>query len=265
MKRILLIFIFFPILSFSQEFVTLKQLVQRGIEHNYKLRIVRNEQTISDNNVNIGNAGFLPAVSLNSNIGGSKFNNTQFPQNESESINYQKNVSNQNFGASVNLNWTVFDGFNMQAKYSGLKELQKIGELKTRISIESFISDLSAEYYNYIQQLIRLNNLKAAVKLSKERLRIVDARYLIGNLSRLDLQQARVDFNTDSSKLIRQHEILYASRIKLNKYVGEQDVEKQLFIKDTLITLNTLLDKESLWVSMLQKNAYFQMAEKEKI
>ena len=36
--------------------------------------------------------------------------------------------------------------------------------------------------------------------LSRERLRITEARVQVGNFSRLDLLQARVDFNADSSK-----------------------------------------------------------------
>ena len=74
-----------------------------------------------------------------------------------------------------------------------------MGELNTRLAVENFIANLTAEYYNYVQQQIRLGNLKYAVALSKERLRIVEARYQVGSLSRLDLQQARVYFNADSS------------------------------------------------------------------
>lgn len=55
------------------------------------------------------------------------------------------------------------------------------GETNTRITLEDFIAGLTAEYYNYVQQEIRLKNFLYAVSLSKERLRIVEERYHIGN------------------------------------------------------------------------------------
>lgn len=265
MKQVLfLLLILFNSLTYAENTINLKQLIEKGLEQNFRLRMVRNEQKITDNNATPGNAGYLPTVDLNTTLGGTEGNNSQFPQDENSPVIRQSGVSNQNLSAGVNLNWTVFDGFNIQAKYSGLKELQQIGELKTRINIETFVSDLTAEYYNFIQQCIRLKNLQSAVKLSKERLRIVEARYTIGNLSRLDLQQARVDFNTDSSKLIRQHEVLFASKVRINQLVGEETVDKDIAVPDQKINFNALLNKETLWNNVLEKNIYLLTAAREK-
>jgi outer membrane protein TolC len=265
MKQVLfLLLILFNSLTYAENTINLKQLIETGLEQNFRLRMVRNEQKITDNNATPGNAGYLPTVDLNTTLGGTEGNNSQFPQDENSPVIRQSGVSNQNLSAGVNLNWTVFDGFNIQAKYSGLKELQQIGELKTRMNIETFVSDLTAEYYNFIQQCIRLKNLQSAVKLSKERLRIVEARYTIGNLSRLDLQQARVDFNTDSSKLIRQHEVLFASKVRINQLVGEETVDKDIAVPDQKINFNALLNKETLWNNVLEKNIYLLTAAREK-
>ncbi len=264
MKQILFILLIFSNVSHAEGVINLKQLIEKGLEQNFQLRMVRNEQKITDNNATPGNAGYLPTVDLNTTLGGTDGNAGQFPQDENSTEIRQSGVSNQNFSAGVNLNWTIFDGFNIQAKYSGLKELQQIGELKTRMNIEAFVSNLTAEYYNFIQQCIRLENLQSAVKLSKERLRIVEARYTIGNLSRLDLQQARVDFNTDSSKLIRQHEVLFASKVRINQLVGEESVDQEIKIPDQEIKFNSLLSKETLWSNVLEKNIYLLTAAREK-
>ncbi len=248
---------------FAGENIHLKPLIEKGLEQNFQIRMIRNDQKISDNNMTLGNAGYLPSVDLNLSAGGTENNTGQFPRDGSAAIK-NSGISNQNFSTGVNLNWTVFDGFNIQANYSKLKEFQQIGELRTRMKIENYVSDLTAEYYNLIQQTIRTNNLKSAVKLSKERLRIVEARYNIGNLSRLDLQQARVDFNTDSSRLIRQHETLYATKIKINQLLAEEDVEQNLNIADTVISFDALLNKETLWNQTLNHNTYLQIANKEK-
>ncbi len=248
----------------SQENINLKHLIEQGLEHNYQIRITRNEQQISDNNAHIGNAGYLPTISLNSSIGGTESNTAQYPHEENEDIIKQTGISNQNLSAGVNLNWTIFDGFNIQAKYSSLKELQQIGELKTKMSVEAFVANLTAEYYNYIRECLRLDNLKSAVKLSAERLRIVDARYTIGDLSKLDLQQARVDFNADSSKLIQQQEMLFASKIRINQYIGNEKVNQELSLENQDIHLFSLLNKDELWNNLLENNSYLLVAIREK-
>ena len=243
--------------------VSLDQLIEKGLQQNFQLRIARNDQQLTDNNATPGNAGMLPVLDLNSTFGGTEYNNAQYPADGSAAVK-TPGVSSTNFSAGLNLNWTLFDGFNIQANYSRLKELQQMGALQTRMKIENYIADLSAAYYDLVQQTIRIQNLKSAVKLSKERLRIVEARYNIGNLSRLDLQQARVDFNSDSSRLIRQQEILHSVKINLNQLVSEQEVEQDIEAKDTIIAVDNLLIKEQLWASTIANNTYLQLAEKEK-
>jgi outer membrane protein TolC len=243
--------------------VRLDQLIEKGLQQNFQLRIIRNQQQIADNNAIPGNAGMLPSLDFVSNVGGTEYTNTQYPADGSASVT-NPGVSNTNFSAAVTMNWTLFDGFNIQANYAKLKELQQAGALHTRLSIESYVADLSAAYFDLVQQTIRIANLKSSVKLSKERLRIVEARYNIGNLSRLDLQQARVDFNSDSSRLIRQQEVLHSVKIRLKTLVSDDQLEKDIQPSDTVIDVNLFLNKEHLWSSALIKNTYLQLAEKEK-
>lgn len=173
--------------------------------------------------------------------------------------------STQMLDAGINLNQPLFEGFKVQTNYKRLNELKTIGELNTRLEVENFIANLAAEYFNYVQQNIRLNNLKYTVQLSEERLRIVEARYQIGSLSRLDFQQAKVDFNADSSLLIQQYEILNASRIKLNELMGVENVEQPFVTEDTLIYFNADLSKDKLYESMLSENTLLKLVEKDKV
>ena len=222
-----------PGVSDCQVVFDLKRCIETGLQKNYDIRIMRNNQEISDNNLTVGNAGYLPSVDLTTGYSGSVNNTTQNLANGEKNKN--NGIHNQLLNAGVNLNWTVFDGFNIQTNHQRLKELQKMGELNTRLTIENFVSGLTSEYYNYIQQNIRLKNLKSAVKLSKERLRIVEARYEIGAGSRLDLQQAKVDFNSDSSRLIKQYEVLYTSRISLNQMMAADNIEQLIVTTDSII------------------------------
>ena len=133
------------------------------------------------------------------------------------------------------------------------------------MTIEDFVADLSSEYYNLIRQKIRLRNLRSTLELSRERLRIVEERYYIGSMSRLDLQQAQVDFNADSSNVLNQLEQVHTSRIRLNRLMALEDVEEQVLIKDSLITPNPFLDEVELWKSTLTSNSSLLIAKKNQV
>ncbi|MDR2918318.1 MAG: TolC family protein [Tannerella sp.] len=256
MKRIYLILYFSSICLINliaQDRYTLKQCIEIGLERNYSIHIVRNEAQIASNNATLGNAGYLPSLGLSGGFNGSIYDNTyDYKDGTSEKIN---GVNSETANIGLNMNWTVFDGFNIQAEYDKLKELQQMGELNTRISIEDLVANIAAEYHNLIRQRIRLRNLRSAVRLSKERLRIVEERYIIGSMSRLDLQQAKVDFNADSSKLLTQFETLNASQIRLNELMGVDSVDQRIRVRDTIVLNTYLLDEVDLWQKTLSNNA----------
>ena len=237
----------------AQQHYTLKSCLEIGLEKNYSIRMVRNEEQISKNNATIANAGYLPTLDLSAKYSGN-IDDTESTARATNEKTKTTGVFDQTFNAGINLNWTLFDGFKIQANYARLKELERQGETLTRIAIEDFIANLTAEYYNYIRQQIRLKNFRYAMSLSKERLRIVEERYIVGNFSRLDLQQARVDYNADRAQYMKQQESVETSRIRLNELIDNQ-ISQDIVINDSIIDLNTLLSYDDLWQSTQANNA----------
>ena len=244
----------------AQEVYSLKQCIETGLERNYSIRIIRNEQLISDNNATQGNAGYLPTIDLSGGFSGTVNNNRNKLSNGTTEKENGVNSETGNIGLTVN--WTVFDGFGIQAEYARLKELKKMGELDTRLTIEDFVATLSGEYYNMIRQYIRLRNLRSSLDLSRERVRIAEERYHIGSGSRMDLQQAQVDFNADSSNVLNQLEVVHTSRIRLNELMALDNIDEQIALKDSVIRPNIFLDEIDLWQSTLASNASLLIAQK---
>ena len=264
MKRTLLIFITAISATLSlqaqQATYTLKSCLEQGLLNNYSLRITHNEEQISKNNATLGNAGYLPTLDLSAGYKGT-LDNTETKLRSTGETTKDNGVFDQTLNAGLNLNWTIFDGFNITANYQKLKELELQGETNTRIAIEDLIANITAEYYNYVQQKIRLKNFRYAVSLSKERLRIVEERYHIGNFSRLDYQQAKVDFNADSAQYMKQQELLHTSRIQLNELMANKDVDQSFIIRDSIIFINNIMNFEELWSATLQINSSLLKAE----
>ncbi len=240
--------------------LSLSECIQIGLENNYALRIIRNQEEISNNNHTLGNAGFLPSLDLEGSYKGSLMD-TENELSDGSTTSYN-GQHNNNLNAGLALNWTVFDGLKMQASYARLMELQKMGELQTRLSIEELISKIASGYNNHIYQLLRLKNIKASVDLSTERVRIVEARYQIGAASLLDLSQAKVDLNTDISNHISQKEVVSYSFVNLNKLLANEDIETSFLLADSVINFDTLTDLESLRSNTLQSNTDILLAAK---
>ena len=150
----------------AQQHHTLKSCLETGLEKNYSIRMVRNEEQISKNNATIANAGYLPTLDLSAKYSGN-IDDTESTARATNEKTKTTGVFDQTLNAGINLNWTLFDGFKIQASYARLKELERQGETLTRIAIEDFIADLTAEYYNYIRQQIRLKNFRYAISLSR--------------------------------------------------------------------------------------------------
>ena len=232
---------------------TLRDCLEQGLLNNYSLRIARNDEQVSHNNATLANAGYLPTLDLSAGYSGTlNDTETRLRAGGTEKTN---GALDQTIDAGLNLNWTVFDGFNITANHQQLKELERQGETNTRIAIEDLVANIAAEYYNYVQQKIRLKNFLYAMSLSKERLRIVEARFHIGDFSRLDYQQAKVDFNADSAQYMKQQELLHTSRIELNELMANKDVDEFFIIRDSLINVEHVLNFDELWNATLQVNA----------
>lgn len=233
---------------------TLRECLRLGLEQNYSIRLVKNEQQMSDNEANPAFAGLLPSVDVTGSYG-ADLGTTKTVSRATGSTETVRDAFDQDVDAKIQLSWTIFDGFDLWTNYRQLQLLKKQGELQTRIAVEDFIASLTAEYYNFIQQKIRLKNFRYAVKLSKERMRIVEERYHIGNFSRLDYQQAKVDFNADSAAYMKQQEALVTSRIRLNELMANSDVNELLPIADSTINVMMALDFDFLWNATLAVNA----------
>ena len=145
MKRIAYITIACAFLSVSfakaQQIRTLKDCLEEGLQNNYSLRIVHNEEQISKNNATLGNAGYLPTLDFSAGYTGN-LDNIETKARATGEITKNTGVYDQTVNVGLNLNWTIFDGFNISTTYKQLKELERQGETNTRIAIEDFIAEL---------------------------------------------------------------------------------------------------------------------------
>jgi outer membrane protein TolC len=257
----LLLFFLFSGLN-GQLVYALDECIKTGLEKNFSILIAKNSETIARNNFTVGNAGFLPSFDITGRHSG---NVTDIKRNLTDG---SQTVSNGEFNtttaAGLSMDLTIFNGFNVQTTYKKLNELKQIGELNTQMAIENLVADIIVGYYSYIQHLELLNNLKYAVELSKERLRIDEERYLLGSSSKLQVLQSRVYLNADSSRLSRQYEVVRETQIRLNELMVVEDLGQSFTAKDSSVTVNPDLLFEKLLEETLSMNTTLLIAAKNK-
>jgi len=242
------------------QIMTLKECLETGIRESYQIKLVNISEEKAANNDSWAYAGGSPTLSATGSYSGSLSSNDATMASDGSTVS-NRNVLDHTLNAQLRADWTVFDGFSIQATRDRMEELHNQGAIQTRVTIEDYIATLTTEYYNLVRQTIHLKNLEYATSLSKERLRITSERYDMGGDSRLDMQQAQVYFNSDSAKSLKQHESVASANIRINRLMSNQDLRSVHVAADTAINLLTGLDYESLYEDMMKTNSSLLRAE----
>lgn len=240
----------------AQEILTLEEAIRIALERNYEIRISANELEIDKTNVNRANAGMLPAVTGN-------FANNNTLQNSRQTradgqVNERNNARGSNLSYGVSLNWTIFDGFGMFARYDQLKELERMGEVTLQLTILNRVSDVISYYFALVQQQQQVKANLAAIQLSRFRVKTAQNRFEIGKAARLEVLNAQVDLNTDTTNLLRQQELYQNTKVQLNELLA-RDVQTPFAVVDTLVIDDRLL-LEQLSQKANQQNPTVQAA-----
>ena len=247
-------------LGSSAQIMTLKDCLETGIRESYQIRLVNISEEKAANNDSWLYAGGGPTLSATGSYSGNLSSSDATLASDGSTVS-TRGVLDHTLNAQLRAEWTVFDGFSIQATRDRMEELHNQGTIQTRVAIEDYIASLTTEYYNLVKQTLHLKNLEYATALSKERLRITSERYDMGGNSRLDMQQAQVYFNSDSARSLKQHEALGSANIRINRLMSNQDLRSVHVAADTAINLLTGLDYESLYEDMMRTNSSLLRAE----
>ena len=213
----------------AQTIMTLDSCIQRALEANYSIRIVRNQQQQAENDVTVG--PFLPTVTVSA----SQDQTISNGRLESMSGTREQDWSRSNsLTAGVALNWTLFDGFEMFVTRNRYEELRSIGELNTKAAIENLVVEVASCYYEVVRQQSKVNAARHTLELSIARYKEAHDKYVIGSMSGLESLQAKLDLNADSSTYMQEQQALKSAYIALNT-VMNTDLHQHEYVRDSIV------------------------------
>lgn len=251
-KTLILLLLVFPLQA--QELLKLEDAVKIALENNYDIKIASNNLKIDEANATVGNAGMLP--NINATIANN--NNIQnISQTQADGTNRSlDNAKNMNLNYGVNLDWTIFDGLKMFAKKDQLEILKKQGEANLKATILAKIGEVYTTYFDLVQQQQQLAVIDTAITISQQRMTISQNRFAIGKASKLEVLNAQVDFNTDTSLKLRQLETYKNTKTRLNEILARA-LSIDFVVIDT-ITIDSSLQLQDLKSKAESQNPQLQ-------
>ena len=240
----------------AQERLSLEQAVQLALENDFDIKLNKNDVEQAKNNVSRANAGMLPVVTGNFSTNNTVSNTKQTLS--SGQTQQRTGAKNSNLAYGPVLNWQVFDGFEMFARYDRLKELEQLGEANFKLTVQNTLADVINNYYDLVSQQQQIKALSGALDISRLRLKNSNNRFKIGKAAKLEVLAASVDLNADTTNLLRQIDVYRSTKIRLNELLA-REISTEFKVSDTIIIGNNLLLSE-LQASASQLNPNLQSA-----
>ncbi len=237
----------------AQEILTLEQAVGLGLDHNFSIKIAQNDEEISKNNNQAGNAGMLPTLDVEASKTYERENVDLDILGSDGIFNVSSDwAQSDRLSAAARLNWTIFDGLGMFMALERLQAANQWGEINTKQAVQNATAEIIIAYYQIVLEQDKLGVLNANLEVSQQREDFAKNRYEVGKGSKLDYLSAQVDLNSDRSGLIQQKELVENAKVDLNILLGRS--VDALFEVDGIIELQEGLDYQQLEQQLSSSN-----------
>lgn len=203
----------------ENQVLTLQKAVETALVNNYDIKVANNELLKAKNNNTAGNAGLLPSFSV---IGGADYSNKatemQFMGNpEVLSINGAESYS---YNASARLNYVLFDGLGNVYTYKKLKNADERQETLFRQQSENTIIEVTEAYYDVCRAQENVFLANESMRISRERYQRTLDQKDFGSATQLDILNAEVDLNNDSTTILLTEQAYLQTIKNLNVVLG---------------------------------------------
>ena len=236
-KRLLYItLVIAPFVAQAQAPLSLSEALRMGLENNYGIQIRKKGAEAASVRNSWAMAGGVPTVGL-----------------RGSALGDFENDPTLNASVTAEVNWTVFDGFRIQATKAQLAAAEDMARGNEMLTVENTIQSIinSYCYVRLQQEMLHVN--ETLLSISKDRLEQQEVARSIGVSGTYEYVQAKTDYLSDKSTYLNQEKALRESMRQLNLLLS--------LTPDTLWTLDQGIeipqgnyDLEQMKAAMLQDN-----------
>jgi len=236
--------------NLAQEQVLSKsEAIALTLENNYNIAVADNTVLIAENNADILNSNYLPTVFGQA---GAAYTLQDQRTDRDDGSSFELNdAKSESYNASVNLEYTLFDGLGRLYNYKSLKETYNLTKLETRQTIENTVLQLFSVYYEVARLTENVEILEQTLEISKNRVKRAGYQFDYGQNTKLEVLNAEVDVTNDSISLMNTRQLLKNTKRDLNVVLA-RDL-KQTFAVDTNVIFIPKIELES-YLDLAEEN-----------
>lgn len=218
--------------AFSQPLLTPEEAIDIALENSFGVLVARNNADIARINNTIGAAGMLPTINANGNANFSQ-SNVELELSNNSTIQSEAGQTRSR-GANVALSWVLFDGGRMFITKNKLGEIEDLGEIHFKDTLQQTVFSVISSYYNIVSQKQQLASINEAINFNKEQVAILQASFNAGLVAKTSLLQAKIDLNVYQELAINQQYTIDVAKRTLNQILV-RDTETEYEVVDSII------------------------------
>jgi outer membrane protein len=244
---------------FAQKILSAEEAIAALLKNNFDIELLRNDSAAFALDKSYAKAAFLPKLNGSTGL---LFNNNDQLQKFTDGTKRERNgVRANNLAGSVQLSWTLFDGYKMFATKEKLTEFVTLGELAIKNQMVTSVAALLAKYYTIVHQKQQLKAIEEQMSINEERVKLADKKLGVGLGAKPELLQAKVDLNAQKSARLKQQALIAQLKEQLNLLINissntTYDVSDSIPINNHILLQDMIngLEKSSPSLLIAKKN-----------
>lgn len=222
----------------AQTTLSVEEAIAVTLKNNYDIQLLRNDSASYALDKVYANAAFLPRLNATTGL---VFNNNSQKQKLADGTSRQsKGLRSNSLTGSVQLNWTLFDGFKMFATRDKVYEFVRLGELNIRNQMVTSVADVINNYYNIVRQKQQLKAIEEQMSINEERVKVAEKKLSVGLGAKPELLQGKVDLNAQKAARMQQQTLIDQLKEQLNQLMNVE-LNTRYDVTDTIIYRNDII------------------------
>jgi outer membrane protein len=243
----------------SQAVLTPEDAVNLALNNSFGILVARNNADIARIGNSLGAAGMMPSITANGAAGFAQNNVDLELSNANKITSTHGQTTSRSTG--ISLSWLLFDGGKMFITKNKLSEIEALGEIHLKDTIQQTVFNVISAYYNVVSQKQELASINEAIMYNKEQVNILQTSFDAGLVAKNSLLQAKIDLNVYlESAINQQFAILSAKRI-LNQVLA-RDADTDFEVIDSIST-RYVPNREELLQKIFSSNISLLAAQKQ--
>ncbi|MDB4088653.1 TolC family protein [Flavobacteriales bacterium] len=194
------------------ESLSYTDLLEQLRADNNSLKQIGINQSISEQELKINRAGWLPSVSTNVSYG--------LNYNDNGPAGFLAEQQTTGLNAGINLSWNIFDGGTTKVRMQNAKinlKTQELNKQKLSLNLENQLAKFWAEYST---QKAIIENEKINVDISNQNFLKSKELFNLGRVTSLDFRQAQLNLINTKLNLLNAKYNAKIAELQLKKFAG---------------------------------------------